>query len=78
MVFIAALLVCAAFVVAWSLPAAQKRFSTPEDALKGLVEVVKIRDKAVLDQIFGPSSQELLSGDAVQATPMSRRSVSMC
>jgi len=70
MVLIAALLVCAAFIVAWSMPimaaATQKLFSTPEDALKGLVEAVKIRDKAALDQIFGPSSKDLLSGDAVQ------------
>jgi len=70
MVFIAALVVCAAFIVAWSMPimaaASQKHFSTPEDALKGLVEAVKIQDKAALDQIFGPSSKDLLSGDAVQ------------
>ena len=70
MVLSAALLVCAAFIVAWSMPimaaATQKLFSTPEDALKGLVEAVKIRDKAALDQIFGPSSKDLLSGDAVQ------------
>src|SRR5450759_4409425 len=70
MVFIAALLVCAAFIVAWSMPimaaASQKLFSTPEDALKGLVEAVKLRDKAALDQIFGPTSKDLLSGDAVQ------------
>jgi len=69
-VFIAVLLVCAAFIVAWSMPimaaASQKLFSTPEDALKGLVEAIKIRDKAALDQIFGPSSKDLLSGDAVQ------------
>jgi hypothetical protein len=70
MVFIAALVVCAAFIVAWSMPimaaASQKHFSTPEDALKGLVEAVKIRDNTALDQIFGPSSKDLLSGDAVQ------------
>ncbi len=46
--------------------ASQKLFSNPEDALKGLVEAVKIRDKSALDQIFGPSSKDLLSGDAVQ------------
>ncbi len=70
MVFIAALLVCAAFIIAWSMPimaaASQTLFSTPEDALKGLVEAVKIHDKAAHDQIFGPSSKDLLSGDAVQ------------
>ena len=70
MVFIAALFVCAAFIVAGSMPImaapSQKQFTTPEDALKGLVEAVKIQDKAALDQIFGPSSKDLLSGDAVQ------------
>jgi hypothetical protein len=70
MVFMAALLVCAAFIVARGMPimaaASQKLFSTPEDALKGLVEAVKIRDQAALDQIFGPTSKDLLSGDAVQ------------
>jgi hypothetical protein len=70
MVFIAALLVCAAFIAAWSMPVMaatpQKLFSTPEDALKGLVDAVKMRDQAALDQIFGPSSKDLLSGDAVQ------------
>jgi len=69
-VYIVALLVCAAFIVAWSIPimaaASQKLFSTPEDALKGLIEAVKIHDKAALDQIFGPTSKDLLSGDAVQ------------
>ncbi len=67
---VAALLICAALIVAWSLPiiaaASQKLFSAPEEALKGLVEAVKIRDQAALDQIFGPFSKDLLSGDAVQ------------
>jgi hypothetical protein len=69
-VYIAALLVCAVFIVVWSIPimaaASQKLFSTPEDALKGLIEAVKIHDKAALDQIFGPASKDLLSGDEVQ------------
>ncbi len=71
MVFIAALLVCAAFIVAWSMPllaaAPQQLFSSPEDALKGLVEAVKAKDKAALDQIFGPSAKDLRSSDDVQA-----------
>jgi hypothetical protein len=71
MVIIAALSVFAAFIVAWSMPimaaAPQKLFSTPEDALKGLVEAVTIRDKAALDQIFGPSAKDLRSSDEVQA-----------
>ncbi len=70
MAFIAALLVAAASVFSWSMPliaaAPQKLFPTPEDALKSLVEAVKTHDKAALDQIFGPSSKDLLSGDAVQ------------
>ncbi len=70
MVFTAALLVCTALVVTWIIPtmaaASQKHFSTPEDALKGLVEAVKTGDRAALDEIFGPSSKDLLSGDAVQ------------
>lgn len=68
--FIVALLICAAFISAWGSPImaaiSQKLFSTPEEALKGLVEAVKINDRVALDQIFGPSSKDLLSGDAVQ------------
>jgi hypothetical protein len=69
MIFIAALLATAVSVLFWSMPlmaASQKYFPSPEDALKGLVEAVKAKDKAALDQIFGPSSKDLLSGDAVQ------------
>lgn len=68
--FIAALLTAAALVFAWSIPEAgassQKLFSSPEDALKSLAEAVNAKDKAALDQIFGPSAKELLSGDKVQ------------
>ncbi len=71
MVFIAALLVTAVSVFVWSMPlmaaASQKLFSSPEDALKGLVEAVKAKDKAALDQIFGPFAKDLRSNDAVQA-----------
>ena len=71
MVFIAALLICIAFIIAWSMPimaaASQKLFSTPEDALKALVEAVKMRDKDALDQLFGPSAKDLRSSDEVQA-----------
>jgi hypothetical protein len=69
MIFIAALLVTAVSVFVLSVPliaASQKHFVSPEDALKGLVAAVKAKDKAALDQIFGPSSKDLLSGDAVQ------------
>ena len=71
MVFIAALLVIAVSVFVWSMPlmaaASQKLFSSPEDALKGLVEAVKAKDKAALDQIFGPFAKDLRSSDEVQA-----------
>ena len=69
MVFIAALLVTATIVFAWSMPVlgapSQRLFSSPEDALKTLVEAVKAKDKDVLDQIFGPSRKDLRSGDEV-------------
>jgi hypothetical protein len=67
---IASFLACAAFVFVWSMPLiaeSQKHFSSPEDAMKGLVEAVKAEDKAALDQIFGPSAKELRSSDEVQA-----------
>ncbi|HUI66898.1 MAG TPA: DUF2950 domain-containing protein [Nitrospirota bacterium] len=47
--------------------ASQKLFSTPEDAVKALVEAVKTHDKDALDQIFGPSAKDLRSSDEVQA-----------
>ncbi len=70
MVFFAALSVWAAVFVAGGAPlmaAGQKLFSSPEDALKGLVEAVKVKDMAALDQIFGPSAKDLRSNDEVQA-----------
>jgi hypothetical protein len=70
MAFIAALFGMAVFIFAWSMPAvgapSQKLFSSPEAALKALIEAVKAEDKTVLDQIFGPSGKDLRSGDAVQ------------
>jgi Protein of unknown function (DUF2950) len=69
-VFIAALGI-AALVFSASMPLmaapAQKRFATPEDALKGLVAAVKAHDKAALERIFGPSGKDLRSSDDVQA-----------
>lgn len=70
MVFITALLVTAVSVFVWGMPlmaASQKLFPSPEDALKGLVEAVKAKDKAALDQIFGPFAKDLRSNDEVQA-----------
>ncbi len=69
MIFLAALLVCAAMAAPGiTAPAApQKLFSSPEDALKGLVDAVKAKDTAALDRIFGPSAKDLRSSDEVQA-----------
>lgn len=71
MAFIAALLVAVMLIFAWSKPevgaASQKLFSSPENALKALVEAVKAKDKAALDQILGPSAKDLRSEDEVQA-----------
>lgn len=71
MVRMAVLLAAVAVVFAFGLPAAgagpQRLFSSPEDALKALSEAVKAKDKAALDQIFGPSGKELRSADEVQA-----------
>ena len=61
-----------AVILVWSRPAmaesSQRSFSTPEEALKELVEAVKVKDKVALDQIFGPSAKDLRSSDEVQAT----------
>ncbi len=68
--FIALFLLTAVFIFAWTLPAtgapSQRFFSSPEDALKSLTGAVKIKDKTALDQIFGPSGEDLRSGDRVQ------------
>jgi hypothetical protein len=70
MAFIAKLLVTVAIVFALSMPVlgapSQRLFSSPEDALKALVEAVKAKDKAMLDQILGPSGKDLSSGDKVE------------
>jgi hypothetical protein len=45
---------------------AQRSFSSPEEAIKALLEATQARDKAALNQIFGPDANLLLTGDAVQ------------
>jgi hypothetical protein len=66
----AMLLVIAAVVFAWSMPAAgaltQRLFSSPEDAVNALTDAVKAKDETAIDQIFGPSGKDLRSGDKVQ------------
>jgi hypothetical protein len=60
----------ATLVFAWSVGEAgatsQRLFSTPEDALKALHVAAQAKDKTALDQIFGSSAKDLLSGDEVQ------------
>lgn len=67
---IAALLAAATLVFAMSPgeagAASPRLFSTPEDALKALHMAAQAKDKAALDQLFGSSAQDLLSGDEVQ------------
>ena len=45
----------------------QTLFSTPEQAMKALVDAAKAKDRTALAAIFGPNAQQqLLSGDQVQ------------
>jgi hypothetical protein len=68
--FIAALLAATTLLFAWSVgeaeAASQRLFSTPEEALKALQGAAQAKDRAALDQIFGSSYKDLLSGDEVQ------------
>jgi len=45
----------------------QLTFATPEDALKALKDAAAAKDKAALEQIFGPASKDLMNPDAVQS-----------
>jgi Protein of unknown function (DUF2950) len=70
MALTALLFLTAVLVFIWTIPVfgapLQKLFSSPEDAVKSLADAVKTKDKAALDQIFGPSGKDLRSGDRVQ------------
>jgi hypothetical protein len=44
----------------------QHAFASPEEAIKALLEATQAKDKAALNQIFGPDANLLLTGDAVQ------------
>jgi hypothetical protein len=46
--------------------APQRRFDSPEDAVKALAAATKAGDTAAVDAIFGPGVKELLSGDPKQ------------
>jgi hypothetical protein len=45
---------------------AQRRFKTPEEAVKALAQATKAGDRASVDAIFGPEAKDLLSGDPKQ------------
>jgi hypothetical protein len=45
---------------------AQRSFASPEEAIKALQAATATKDKAALDEIFGPGIHELLTGDEVQ------------
>lgn len=60
------LLSMAAPTSAASAAVRQKRFTSPAEAVKGLVEAVKSNDNKVIKYILGPESEELVSsGDPV-------------
>jgi hypothetical protein len=44
----------------------QRRFASPEDAVKALADATKAGDRAAVDAIFGPDVKDLMSGDAKQ------------
>jgi hypothetical protein len=44
----------------------QTVFSAPEEAMQALLDATKAKDRAALNKIFGPGSDALLSGDAVE------------
>jgi hypothetical protein len=46
----------------------QSTFSSPQDALQGLVSAAKSKDQAALAKLFGPDYDQLLSGDDVEDT----------
>jgi hypothetical protein len=45
---------------------AQRSFATPEEAIKALQAATEAKDKAALNEIFGPEIHGLLTGDEVQ------------
>jgi hypothetical protein len=46
----------------------QQLFASPDEAVKALQVATESKDKAALNQIFGPQVKELLTGDEVQDT----------
>jgi hypothetical protein len=52
---------------------AQRSFASPEEAIKALQAATAAKDKAALDEIFGPGIHELLTGDEVQDANNARK-----
>jgi type II secretory pathway pseudopilin PulG len=52
---------------------AQRAFASPEEAIKALREATQAKDKAALNEIFGPDANLLLTGDEVQDANNSAR-----
>lgn len=61
-----ALLACAVPQLRADAPGQQRRFSSPDEAMKALVSAAKAGDRSGVDAIFGPGVSELLSGDPKQ------------
>jgi len=51
----------------------QRTFVSPDEAVKALQTAAQTKDTLVLQEIFGPSFQELLTGDRVQDANNARR-----
>jgi hypothetical protein len=51
----------------------QRLFASPDEAIKALQAATEARDRAALDEIFGPEVHTLLTGDAVQDANNARR-----
>jgi hypothetical protein len=52
---------------------AQRRFASPEEAVKALQAAAEAKDKAALTEIFGPEMLDLATGDAVQDANNARK-----
>jgi hypothetical protein len=77
-IFIIALLACAWGILSVNLYAQESNetqqqpliteqlFASPDEAVKALQVATSTKDKAALNQIFGPQVKELLTGDEVQ------------
>lgn len=69
LVFLAAMAAVVVFgngAILHAQDAAQEKFSSPQQAMQALVQAAEAKDHAALDKIFGPTAQQLLSGDPVE------------